>query len=209
MSEAALGLATEADLAALPDDLRAEIIDGAVEEKAAPTFEHSSAQALLTAALAGPFHRRGGPGGPGGWWIGTEVDIKLEPHQIFRPDISGWRRDRVPERPSGWPITIRPDWCARCYRLPPPGVIWAPSTAPSIAPPCPITGLSIPSTKPSRCNAGRPKATLWCSLPGVARRCAPSRLKPSSLPSACSLAMTPPTSSHRRKRSSPAHRSTR
>ena len=30
-------------------------------------------------------------------------------HEIYRPDVSGWRRDRVPERPVGRPISIRPD----------------------------------------------------------------------------------------------------
>ena len=47
---------------------------------------------------------------PGGWWIGTEVEVELAPNHVYRPDIAGWRRDRVPERPTGTPIAIRPDW---------------------------------------------------------------------------------------------------
>jgi Uma2 family endonuclease len=29
---------------------------------------------------------------------------------VYRPDLVGWRRARVPTRPSGQPITVRPDW---------------------------------------------------------------------------------------------------
>ncbi len=47
---------------------------------------------------------------PGGWWIATEVEVQLAPSQIYRPDVVGWRRERVPERPTGTPVAIRPDW---------------------------------------------------------------------------------------------------
>lgn len=79
------GHATFADLAALGGDVRAEIVGGVIEEKAAPTFEHGDAQGALTHMLRGPFHGRGG-GGPGGWWLATEVEVELETHEIFRPD---------------------------------------------------------------------------------------------------------------------------
>ena len=29
---------------------------------------------------------------------------------MVRPDLAGWRRDRVPERPTGRPLRSRPDW---------------------------------------------------------------------------------------------------
>jgi hypothetical protein len=47
---------------------------------------------------------------PGGWWFATEAEVEYETHQIYLQDVAGWRRDRVPERPSGRPIRIRPDW---------------------------------------------------------------------------------------------------
>jgi len=47
---------------------------------------------------------------PGGWWLMTEVEVELETHEVFLPDITGWRRDRVPERPTGRPVRMRPDW---------------------------------------------------------------------------------------------------
>lgn len=101
-------LATFVDLAALGDDRCAEIIGGAIVEKAAPSFEHGDAQSSLVAALKDPFQRR--RGGPGGWWIATEVEVELETHEVYRPDLVGWRRERVPERPRGRPIRIHPDW---------------------------------------------------------------------------------------------------
>ena len=61
-------------------------------------------------AVRGPFQRRaGGPGGPGGWWIVSEVDILLD-ERGYRPDLVGWRHDRVPAIPHGRPVTLTPDW---------------------------------------------------------------------------------------------------
>jgi len=102
--------ATVEDLLALPEERRLEIVRGTIVEKAAPSAEHGDAQAALTADLRGAFHGRGGDGRPGGWWILVEVDIEFETHEVYRPDVSGWRRDRVPERPSGRPVSTRPDW---------------------------------------------------------------------------------------------------
>ncbi len=103
-------LATVADWLAQPEDARVELIDGELIPKAAPTFEHGQAQAYTVIALGGPFARRqGGPGGPGGWWIATEVDILVEGRGC-RPDIAGWRRDHVAAMPRERPVTIRPDW---------------------------------------------------------------------------------------------------
>jgi Uma2 family endonuclease len=101
-------LATAADLLALPSDRPAEVVAGVIVEKAAPSYEHGDAQSSLAELLKPPFQR--GRGGPGGWWIATEVEIELETHEVYRPDLVGWRRDRVPERPRGRPIRVRPDW---------------------------------------------------------------------------------------------------
>ncbi|MBA2542581.1 MAG: Uma2 family endonuclease [Deltaproteobacteria bacterium] len=101
--------ATASDLAALPDKQPAEVIRGAIVEKAAPSYEHGDAQSSLAELLKPPFQR--GRGGPGGWWIATEVEIELETHEVYLPDVAGWRRDRV-QRPRGRPIRIRPDWIA-------------------------------------------------------------------------------------------------
>jgi len=100
--------ATAADLAGLGEQTRAEVVGGIIVEKASPSFEHGDAQAALAEILRPPFQR--GRGGPGGWWIATEVEVELERHEVYLPDVVGWRRERVPERPRGRPIRARPDW---------------------------------------------------------------------------------------------------
>jgi Uma2 family endonuclease len=110
MPAASRKLATVDDLFAIPEEERRhELIEGVIVPKGAATGEHGGAQAKLS-EYVGPFHRRPGGRAPGGWWFGTEVDIYFDPKNTFRPDIVGWRRDRVPQRPSGALVTIRPDW---------------------------------------------------------------------------------------------------
>jgi Uma2 family endonuclease len=112
MSDSARRHATPEDFWAIPEQDRFhELIDGDLVEKAAPSGEHGGAQAGIIGALHGRFQRRGGGGGgPGGWWFATEVEVRLESGAIVRPDIMGWRRERSPERPTGMPVTITPDW---------------------------------------------------------------------------------------------------
>ena len=58
-----------------------------------------------------PFHRRpNGPSRPGGWWILTEVTIEFALHQVERPDVAGWRRERMPQVSTSFPVRLRPDW---------------------------------------------------------------------------------------------------
>jgi Uma2 family endonuclease len=102
--------ATAADLEARPDRPSAEVVDGVIVEKAAASFEHGDAQMTLGELLNPPYQR--GRGGPGGWWFGSEVEVELETHEVYLPDVAGWRKDRVPDRPRGRPIRIRPDWVA-------------------------------------------------------------------------------------------------
>jgi Uma2 family endonuclease len=87
-----------------------EFIAGELIEKAAPSGEHGDAQAGVVGALRLPFQRPPGSGGPGGWWIATEVEVRLETGDIVRPDVLGWLRERCPQRPVGIPVKLRPDW---------------------------------------------------------------------------------------------------
>ena len=100
---------TSKEVLAAPEEKRLEVIDGVVEEKAAPSFEHSVVQAQVGGLIGQQFGRRGG-GGPGGWWIATEVDIELGPHDLVRPDVSGWRREQLKVRPRERPVRQAPDW---------------------------------------------------------------------------------------------------
>ena len=104
------GSYTLADWLAQAEGSRFELIDGELVEKAAPTMGHGVAQGSTWSSIGGAFHRRsGGPGKPGGWWIATEVDIALD-GRGYRPDLAGWRRERMPKMPLERPVTLRPDW---------------------------------------------------------------------------------------------------
>jgi len=102
-------LATYDALLALDEDVRAEILGGAVEVQPAPRPAHSKIQRALGRFIGGPFDDDDGHGGPGGWFLFVEVDVQLGPHDIVRPDLSGWRRERLPD-PHARPFTVVPDW---------------------------------------------------------------------------------------------------
>lgn len=105
-------LATFVDLLTIPEEQRFhEILDGEVIQKAMASGDHGSTQAALVGALLPYFQRRpNGADRPGGWWFATEVEIMLAAHQVVRPDLAGWRRVHHPDRPSGYPLRVRPDW---------------------------------------------------------------------------------------------------
>ncbi|MCC6524959.1 MAG: Uma2 family endonuclease [Polyangiaceae bacterium] len=103
-------LSTAEDLFAIPEERRRhELIEGVLAEKGAASAEHGAAQRKLSACID-PFDRRPSGSSPGGWWFATEVEIVLDDHDVVRPDVVGWRRERVPERPRGARVTTRPDW---------------------------------------------------------------------------------------------------
>ncbi|MCC6554842.1 MAG: Uma2 family endonuclease [Polyangiaceae bacterium] len=106
-----LPAATLADLLALPADemKRYELIEGALVERGAASGSHGGVQFNLSKAM-GPFARRPGGRWPGGWWFGTEVDVHFDAANTLRPDVCGWRRERVPEAPKDMPVMVRPDW---------------------------------------------------------------------------------------------------
>ncbi len=100
------------ELAVLREQGRAvELVDGEIVEKAMPLPEHGAAQTKLGALLDGFNRKGGGPRGPGGWWIMSEVEVLYAATgEAFRHDLLGFRRDRLAERPKGMPVRERPDW---------------------------------------------------------------------------------------------------
>jgi Uma2 family endonuclease len=88
-----------------------ELVDGQVVRKAAPMASHGRLQARL-AFILGPFDRKpGGPRGPGGWWLMSEVDtLYAKTDEVFRHDLQGYRRDVHPEMPTGFPLPHVPQW---------------------------------------------------------------------------------------------------
>lgn len=102
--------ATVADFLAIPEERRFhELIGGEIVEKAAPSAEHGATQLLIGGTLLGPFGRNPPSGGPGGWWLVTEVEVRFG-DEICRPDIAGWRRASVAERPRGNIVDVIPHW---------------------------------------------------------------------------------------------------
>ncbi|MCA9607446.1 MAG: Uma2 family endonuclease [Myxococcales bacterium] len=102
--------ATFEDLLSLPEEARAEVLAGTIVTSPAPLPRHSRAQGALRRYIGGPFDDDDGFGGPGGWWILLEVDVRLGPHDVVRPDLAGWRRERLPVPWDVRPIDVRPDW---------------------------------------------------------------------------------------------------
>lgn len=104
------GMATIDDLLQLPEEDRYELVDGELVPKEAASGRHGRAQARLSARLD-PFDRRtGGPGELGGWWFATEALVDFGVRQKRRPDVAGWRRERLPMPPAEVPIVVIPDW---------------------------------------------------------------------------------------------------
>jgi hypothetical protein len=77
--------ATWEDLLALDEDVRAEVLGGALVTMPAPLPRHANVQRSLGNFVGGPFQDDDGRGGPGGWWIFVEVDIRLGLHDIVSP----------------------------------------------------------------------------------------------------------------------------
>jgi len=99
--------ATYEDLLELPDHIVGEIIHGTLVTHPRPAAPHANASSHLGWALTGPF--RFGRGGPGGWGILDEPELHLHGH-VLVPDLTGWRRERMPEVPSTAAFEMAPDW---------------------------------------------------------------------------------------------------
>ena len=108
--ESARRLLTYEDLFDLPDGTRAEIVHGSLVVQPSSLPRHGRVQGTVWRAVGGPFDGDDGRGGPGGWWIIPEVDVRFERHTIFRPDLAGWRRERLPSPWDIRPIDVVPDW---------------------------------------------------------------------------------------------------
>jgi len=110
-------VATYADLAALPEGEFAELRGGEIVTQPAPRPRHGRTQRVLGSVLGGPFDDDGF-GGPGGWWIFIEVEVRLG-SEVVRPDLVGWRGARLVDTDQR-PFDVVPDWTCE---------VIAPSTA--------------------------------------------------------------------------------
>ncbi|MBL9103428.1 MAG: Uma2 family endonuclease [Myxococcales bacterium] len=101
--------ATYADLAALPDDVKGEIIDGVLYTQPRPRAIHANIDCCVVEDLRSPFQWRRN-GGPGGWWILPEPGIQVPRAPEFSPDAAGWRWEHLPRLPAEGTIRTIPDW---------------------------------------------------------------------------------------------------
>lgn len=85
-----------------------ELIDGELVEKES-SGPHGFAQSALLGRLVDPFNRRPGGRAPGGWWFMSETLVAFGQHRL-RPDVAGWRRERMPELPDSIVVQVVPDW---------------------------------------------------------------------------------------------------
>jgi Uma2 family endonuclease len=107
MAEVATRPATYSDLEAVPENLVAEIIDGALETHPRPRPRHARAANRLSRQLTNRFEE--GEGGPGGWIFIIEPELHLGRHVVV-PDLAGWRAERLAAEPEHAFIDIAPDW---------------------------------------------------------------------------------------------------
>lgn len=92
-----------------PDNIVAEILDGALSLMPRPRPRHARTATRLASGLGG-FHDPD-EGEPGGWVVLIEPELHLGPRpDVIDPDLAGWRRARLPEEPEEAAIQIAPDW---------------------------------------------------------------------------------------------------
>ena len=109
-ADAARKRPTYADIEALPQHLRGEILGGELVVCARPSPQHVRAASSLGGSLYG-FDRDGD--GPDGWWIDHEPELHLDvdpDYPVVVPDLAGWRVETLPELPETAAYEVRPDW---------------------------------------------------------------------------------------------------
>jgi Uma2 family endonuclease len=99
--------ATYQDVLDAPENMVAELIEGALHLHPRPSLPHGLAGSSLGDELISPFQK--GRGGPGGWWILAEPELHLG-SDILVPDLAGWQRERMPQFPTAPWTDLAPDW---------------------------------------------------------------------------------------------------
>jgi Uma2 family endonuclease len=99
--------ATYGDIEALSDRFVGEILAGDLYASPRPRLRHAEAIGWVGWRLGPPFHE--GSGGPGGWRILIEPELRLGDDYLV-PDLAGWRRERLPVIPDEARLELAPDW---------------------------------------------------------------------------------------------------
>jgi len=110
MSEPAKKEAVYEDLYDLPENMTGEIIDGELIVTPRPAPKHVYTTSVLDKKIGSPY-QFGESGGPGGWIILVEPEIKFaEECNPIVPDLAGWKAERFPKAiETNW-ISVAPDW---------------------------------------------------------------------------------------------------
>ena len=99
--------ATYQDVRDAPAHRVAEIVDGRLYVSPRPPPLAALAKTHLSVVLGLAFDR--GRDGPGGWWIFPEPELHFG-EDVVVPDVTGWRRERMPELPTTDYVALAPDW---------------------------------------------------------------------------------------------------
>ena len=87
------------------EDEHVELIDGEIVKRPMARSEHALIQSSISDEVSLLKRKRGS----GGWWIMTEVSVEYNQQQCPSHDLAGWRKERLPRRPSGL-MKLIPDW---------------------------------------------------------------------------------------------------
>ena len=94
---------------ALPDHVTGEIINGQLHAQPRPSGRHGRTGGTLNIDPGGPFQL--GRNGPGGWWIIPKPEVHfVRDSEVAVPDLTGWRRERMPRVPDDRRFEVGPDW---------------------------------------------------------------------------------------------------
>ena len=89
-SDPSMGRATYQDVLDAPEDMTAELIDGALYLQPRPAARHVRTASRLGALLGPPFDL--GRGGPGGWTLLYEPEVHIG-EDVVVPDLAGWQTE--------------------------------------------------------------------------------------------------------------------
>jgi len=98
--------ATYDDLVRVPEHYVAEMFDGELYASPRPALPHAHAAVALAVKLGGPF---GFDRDPGGWLLLIEPELHFG-NDVLVPDLTAWRRERLPSVPNDAYLTLAPDW---------------------------------------------------------------------------------------------------
>jgi hypothetical protein len=97
------------DVRRSPGHFCAEMLDHELVYRLRFSNRFVNAKSVLGMEIGYRYHGEGAGGGPGGWWILDEPELRLGPDVIV-PDLAGWRMERMPEINDELYFTQPPDW---------------------------------------------------------------------------------------------------